>query len=127
MSYCRWSSDDFGCDLYCYQDHDGHYVTHVARVRVVGEVPHLDWDLLDKGDTETFAAAHNAQLDYVGHAEKVEIGGIFDGDDFYDGDLEQFRARLIILREAGYRFPDDVLEQVDAEMKAEVAGGGGTE
>lgn len=30
MSYCRWSSDDFECDLYCYADVRGGYTTHVA-------------------------------------------------------------------------------------------------
>ena len=28
MSYCRWSTDDFACDLYCYES-AAEYVTHV--------------------------------------------------------------------------------------------------
>ena len=29
MSYCRWSSDNFQCDVYCYADVSGGYTTHV--------------------------------------------------------------------------------------------------
>jgi DNA repair photolyase len=32
MSYCRWSSDYFNCDLYCYESNSG-YETHVAAYR----------------------------------------------------------------------------------------------
>ena len=32
MSYCRWSTNDFNCDLYCYFDNGEQvYVTAVAR------------------------------------------------------------------------------------------------
>ena len=29
MAYCRWSSEDYQCDLYCYESKEG-YVTKVA-------------------------------------------------------------------------------------------------
>ena len=38
-----------------------------------------------------------------------------------DGDLAGFRARLLALRAAGYRFPDHVLATVDAEIADEAA------
>ena len=28
MSYCRWSSDDFQCDIYCYCG--GDYIIHIT-------------------------------------------------------------------------------------------------
>lgn len=37
MSYCRWSSDNFECDLYCYSDVNGGYTTHVAGRRRQGD------------------------------------------------------------------------------------------
>jgi len=35
MSYCRWSSDNWQCDLYCYDDISGGITTHVAGYRCV--------------------------------------------------------------------------------------------
>ena len=144
MSYCRWSTDDYQCDLYCYEDGDG-YVTHVANLRVLGEIPPLDWTLLEdppEGDTRTpedraneFGRQHNAQLAFLNSCERVSIGGPYDGDSFHDYSLEDFRNRLLMLREAGYRFPNEVLLEVAAEMAdeaattrhGEIAGEGGTE
>ncbi len=34
MSYCRWSSDNTNCDLYCYEDCSGGFTTHVAGFRL---------------------------------------------------------------------------------------------
>lgn len=42
MSYCRWSSMDFKCDLYIYEAEDG-IAIHVASNRVIGDVPAIDW------------------------------------------------------------------------------------
>lgn len=41
MSYCRWSSDDFQCDVYCYEADEG-FIIHVAVSRPVlkdGDLP----------------------------------------------------------------------------------------
>ena len=38
MSYCRWSSDDFRCDLYIYESAAG-FVIHVAANRVEWDPP----------------------------------------------------------------------------------------
>ena len=35
MSYCRFSSDDWQCDVYVYADVAGGWTTHVAAVRFV--------------------------------------------------------------------------------------------
>lgn len=32
MSYCRWSSDNFNCDLYCYETENG-FETNIAACR----------------------------------------------------------------------------------------------
>jgi len=39
VSYCRWSSDDFQCDLYVYEDVRGGVTIHVARSRYVFTKP----------------------------------------------------------------------------------------
>lgn len=33
MSYCRWSTNDYQCDVYVYEDASGGWTTHVARRR----------------------------------------------------------------------------------------------
>lgn len=42
MSYCRWSSDGFRCDIYAYASCEGGVTVHVARRRQRGwyNVPH---------------------------------------------------------------------------------------
>ena len=48
MSYCRWSSDNWKCDLYCYEDVSGGITTHVAGNRIVGDIPEAPLSLLGK-------------------------------------------------------------------------------
>lgn len=75
MSYCRWSTDDFTCDLYCYESSEG-YVTHVASYK----------DSREKDSREP-------------------IGLAYDGQSFLDETPEDFLATLTMLKEAGYTFP----------------------
>lgn len=39
MSYCRWSTDDFLCDLYIYEHYEGFWAIHVASIRRVYHKP----------------------------------------------------------------------------------------
>ena len=39
MSYCRWSSDNFTCDLYIYESVYDCWTIHVAQSRHVGPLP----------------------------------------------------------------------------------------
>lgn len=42
MSYCRWSSMNWRCDAYVYEDCSGGFTTHVAgRRRVIQPIPDL--------------------------------------------------------------------------------------
>lgn len=112
MSYCRWSSDDFACDLYCYQSGDG-WITHVGTTRFVVDIPKLPSPV---ADLAAFLAACQRQSAALKDADSQPIGLPFDGQSFRDDCLEDFRERLLALRAAGYRFPDYVMETVDREM-----------
>jgi hypothetical protein len=121
MSYCRWSSMGFQCDLYCYEDVDGGWTTHVAGLRRIGIPPQPvepeDYeadDYLDKLDE--FVDSFNLWVKAVAACENEPIGLPFDGMSFNDPDLEGFYSRLTELRALGYRFPDEVLEEVVAEI-----------
>jgi hypothetical protein len=116
MSYCRWSSDDFKCDLYCYEDVSGGFITHVASNRVVGEVPRLEWEDLET-NIDQFMASSKAQSAFLETAERRPIGLPCDGQRFNDPDLDSFLARLEALRAMGYHLPDYVLEDVRDEIK----------
>jgi hypothetical protein len=110
MSYCRWSSNDFSCDLYCYEGHG--YITHVASNRVVGKTPKVP-PISD----ENWVKAHNEQLDWLATANRERINLEHAGDTFVDYSLEAFKERLLYLRSLGYRFPEYVIERIDQEMK----------
>lgn len=118
MSYCRWSSDDFRCDLYCYEDVSGGWTTHVAASRTVDDPPVAGEITGSMSDAEmaTWLAAHKAQMAWLETAARRPVGGAHDGASFSDPTIEAFRARLTDLRVSGYRFPDYVIEAVDAEI-----------
>ena len=115
MAFCRWSSMDFGCDLYCYESEQG-IVTHVASQRVVGEVPKVESSLFLQLSEETFVQKfleqQRAQFHFLETAERKPIGLKYDGQTFYD-DKESFLIRLNMLREEGYRFPNITQEDID--------------
>jgi hypothetical protein len=114
MSICRWSSDNWNSDVYIYEDVGGGFTTHVANVRHVGPVPPVDYGLLEKGEIEAFVAQHNAQMEWLGQAERVKIGGPFDGAMFNDRTVEDLRARVLELAVAGYRVPLSVLDELES-------------
>lgn len=123
MSYCRWSSMNWQCDLYCYGSDRG-FETHVAARRVVGNIPkEPDWRLLLEEDVGgenvvRFAAQHNAVMDWLKTAERTPIGLLHDGESFVNDTLEGFLDTLLTLRAAGYRFPDSMLDEVREEIAA---------
>lgn len=121
MSYCRWSSDNWRCMLYCYADASGGFTTHVAGNKAVGEVPATDWAgfIAKRITPEEFAKQHDAQMKWLEKCERKPIGLPHDGESFNDPDLRSFLARLLHLREVGYVFPDYVLNEVREEIDEE--------
>lgn len=115
MSYCRWSSDDWKCDLYCYESVGDFYAVHVASNKTVPDPP-LVPNILTTPNEE-WLSAYRAQMAFLETAERFNLGLPYDGQSFQEPDLESFRARVVMLREAGYRCPDYVLEMIDDEIK----------
>ncbi len=116
MSFCRFSSDDFQCDLYCYEDMYGGYRTQVAQSRVVFNQPLPPKIDFTSGRMDDWLARHQVVQSMVREAKRKRIGLPFDGENFVDETLEDFLQRLLNLRKAGYRFPDSVIDAVKAEM-----------
>lgn len=118
MSYCRWSSDNFKCDVYAYESDMG-FMIHLASNKIVGEMPPQDYDLLLKKDKESidlFVANEKIRSAWMKTCERVAIGLRYDGQSFICGSLHEFYDRMINLREIGYRFPDYVLETILDEI-----------
>lgn len=130
MSYCRFSCDDFRCDLYCYADVSGGWTTHVATRRRVHTTPppmnimdyiqncHDDGVEIDPEEFKRITGEYREWLDNCPWEDTPDIHG---GQSFNDATIEDFKARLIDLRAKGYHFPDYVLEIVEEEIKEENA------
>lgn len=118
MSFCRWSSDNYKCDLYCYEDVAGGITTHVAGLRYVGDIPELP--PIDKVPPSEYVKAFNKQIKALEKCPTVKIGLPYDAEFFNDPDYEAFLKRLLHLREVGYKFPDRVLDEIREIIANEV-------
>ena len=114
MSYCRWSSNNWDCDLYCYQDVAGGYTTHVAENRVVGPIPQMP-----KYATVGFDAwfmAYKAQMDWLKTAKHEHIGLPHDGQTFNDPTAAALLERVLALCDIGYHVPDAAIEFIREDI-----------
>lgn len=125
MSYCRWSTDDFQCDLYVYESVSGYWSTSVAARRHVfaSELPPKVEDYTSRAWVER----HFEVMSMLETATLVPIGLPYDGMCFDDPDAESCADRCQMLRDAGYRFPDSVIEDLRAEAAELAAAELGTE
>src|SRR5262245_39486685 len=91
VSYCRWSSMNWRCDLYCYEDVDGGYTIHVAGNRVDGDIPvEPKWNLLDGGEKgrAQWLAEHGEVMRFLTTARRTSINLPHAGDTFREPTLE---------------------------------------
>jgi len=114
MSYCRFSSDNYRSDLYCYKDCGGGWTTHVAKVRFVGEIPELPD--FNTSSAKEYAEAMAAQTRAIDGCERVPIGLPHDGEIYNDETLEAFRDRVKSLLALGYRGVPGLVEWIEEEM-----------
>lgn len=120
MSYCRWSTDSFRCDLYAYECVDDTWTIHVASNRIPDDAPRALPLPRPGEDHGLWMRAQQELSQYLETCERTPINGPHDGETFKEPDLESFLARLLYLRNVGYRFPDWVLDDV----REEIAGAG---
>lgn len=119
MSYCRFSSDNWKSDVYCWHDVGGWFATHVAARRIVGCVPQTDWRgfFIDKTITaKQYAHQCRRQGAWLDKAKRKPIGLPHDGAYFQDRTRAAFLRRLLSLRKAGYHVPDSTIRVVRAEI-----------
>jgi hypothetical protein len=115
MSYCRWSSCNFACDLYVYES-DGGWMIHVARNRVVGRVPEVVWPVDRSPEAvDRFVTTHRFQHEWLMAAKRKPIGLPHDGETFCEptpGECADTIERLIRL---GYRAPKSAVQALREE------------
>lgn len=113
MSYCRFSSDDFQCDVYVYADCMGGYTTHVAGNRIVYKkplpppVPFEDVNAYMKRDLKI--------MKMVDKASHVKIGLPCDGETYNDATPDECANRLESLKAMGYRVPQYAIDALREE------------
>lgn len=120
MSYCRFSSADFDSDVYVYTSADG-WVTHVASTRIepIAEFP-APVDFEPREDEAAWARAvidRQRKIHAILDASPATpIGLPHDGSHFLDASPGDCAGTLSMLAGAGYRVPDDVIEDLRAEQ-----------
>lgn len=116
MSYCRFSTNDFQCDVYAYDGHGG-IVVHVAATRVVFaeslparipfELAHLDaWIERDRKVSAMVEAGGREAIKRK-HA----------GESYYGLDADDAVALMEELKALGYRFPMGIIEAMREEIE----------
>lgn len=113
MSYCRFSTDDFQCDVYAYEDVRGGWTICVAATRSAPGAWAHAFDGLGPviSGSDALAAVKAVRVDLLNLPSA--------GERFNEPTLRAFRDRMTALREEGFRFPDNVFEQIDEEIAAQ--------
>lgn len=120
MSYCRWSSDNFQCDVYVYADVSGGWTTHVATRRYVIDESVLP-QIASESDPEEFAsswlARHNALSAQCDRKEFTDLSHLPSaGESFNDPTARACADRLESLRAEGFNVPQCAIDELRAEL-----------
>ena len=118
MSYCCWSSDNYKCDVYCYESADG-YVTHVASGRYIGidDIPPEprieDFTEETQDEWQQQYKARRAEMEQL-PIEKIALPHA--GESFIDSDATEMVNRLRWLAGLGYHVPEFVFDELNEEI-----------
>jgi hypothetical protein len=122
MSYCRWSNDDYQCDVYVYGSVGDFIAIHVAGNRVTPDTPPPagigDWWARGKAGIADYMAREKAVEAWLATAERKPIGLPHDGESFEEPDEEAAAVKLEYLRELGYNVPQYAIDALREDAKA---------
>ena len=112
MSYCRWSCDDFQCDIYCYESSSGFEVMVAAKKYVFDAPlpPEVDIENLDG-----WLKRHGVVSKMLKRAKLVDLGLPHDGQSFLEATAAECADRLEALKALGYRVPQYAIDSLREE------------
>lgn len=120
MSYCRWSTDDFQCDLYIYECVTDQWMIHVAGRKIVYKEPLPVPVELDTHDKESWKAWFDRKDQVKAirkRSELVEIGLPYDGQTIAVDSPGECADVVEMLLALGYRAPKGIVEELRDEQK----------
>ncbi|NII53536.1 hypothetical protein [Luteibacter sp. SG786] len=117
MSYCRWSTDDFQCDLYVYESVGGFWSTNVAGNRIVYKEPLPAPVPYTAERFREWLERDERVFQMIDEADRIDIDLPHAGESFEDPTPGACADRLEYLKGLGYRFPDDVIEALREEQE----------
>lgn len=115
MSYCRWSCDDYQCDIYCFEADRG-FMVHVATHRYQFKRPLPPPAPHSEGVDEYFAR-HKEVMRMVAVADSVAVGLPHDGDSCSFDTPGECADELERLRKCGYRVPQWAIDTLREEQQ----------
>ena len=119
MSFCRFSTNDFQCDVYAYADVAGGITVHVAANRVIYKEPLPPEILLETDNHVAWVERHAKVMEMVEAAARESITAKHAGQSYFSLDIDSAVALLQELQTLGYVFPGYVIEDVQEEANAE--------
>lgn len=128
MSYCRWSSDDYQCDVYVYDSVGDFVAIHVAGNRtapIQPPLPHVGrwWERGEEG-MAAFSEREQRLMAWLETAPRLPIGLPHDGESFEMEDAAAAADKLEYLRGLGYNVPQYAIDALREEAAAESAASG---
>lgn len=115
MSFCRWSSDDFQCDLYVYYSVGDFYQIHVAgRRHALKEPlpPKVTYRNKDGTPSLEYWDRHKKVQAMLDTAELVDIDLPCDGESYEIDTADECAAKMEELRDIGYNVPQFAIDAV---------------
>ena len=128
MSYCRFSSDGFQCDVYAYEDTAGCWTIHLASRRHIEVAPLMeDYFRLTKDgqgwDNDSIVKWNeelmkwNERQDLKSDEERyINLNLPYDNESFHVGTLGEFFDKMTELARLGYKFDPGVLLMILEEI-----------
>jgi len=116
MSYCRWSSDQFQCDVYVYKDVSGGWTTHVASRRDKWKAPNMPLNHVGKWHWYItwwwYTIRNRFWSEFRG---LYDIGLEHDGESFNHDTPGECADWLQTLLDLGYKVPQYTIDSLREE------------
>ena len=121
MSYCRWSSDFYECDVYVYESIYNCWTIHVAKNRLKEKMPE-SIKSIPIDTTEGFVKRHSKEMEWLdkhGDGERLDLSKISShAGKIYNIETPLECAKLLIqIRNSGLNVPQYVIDELQREAE----------